>query len=166
MKKLIMLLLVATLAVAMIPTVVMADASLPSTTELIADGRDTALDVGDLTVGNDGAITFQIDEASTDWRLEETHLYVGDEAPAKSAPGKFPYKHEELGGVASDAYSVDLAAADLDGDGIVYIAAHAGLIMQIGVDRRPESQFMPTRQPGRRAMNPSEKVKIGRLASL
>jgi len=138
MKKLIMLLLVATLAVAMIPTVVMAQASLPFTTDLIADGRDTALDVGDLTVGNDGTITFQIDEASTDWRLEETHLYVGDEAPAKSAPGKFPYKHEELGGVASDAYSVDLAAADLDGDGIVYIAAHAGLIMQIGVD--PETE--------------------------
>ena len=110
------------------------------TTDLIADGRDTALDVGDLTVAADGTITFQIDEASTDWRLEETHLYVGDEAPAKSAPGQFTYPtptgetgygHEELGGVASDSHSVDLAAADVDGDGIVYIAAHAELIKQI-----------------------------------
>lgn len=134
MKKLIVLLLVATLAVAMIPTVVMAQASLPFMTDLIADGRDTALDVGDLDVDTDGTITFQIDEASTDWRLEETHLYVGDEAPAKSAPGQFLYKHEELGGAASDVYIVDLAAADLDGDGIVYVAAHARLIIQNGVD--------------------------------
>lgn len=134
MKKLIMLLLVATLAVAVVPVAVMAQAILPFTTDLIADGRDTALDVGDLTVGIDGTITFQVDEASTDWRLEETHLYVGDKPPAKSSPGQFPYKNEELGGVDSDSYTVDLAAADLNHDGTVYIAAHAELIMQIGVD--------------------------------
>ena len=134
MKKLIMLLLVATLLVAMIPTVVMAQASLPFTTDLIADGRDTALDVGDLTVDTDGTITFQIDEVNTDWLLEETHLYVGDKAPVKSAPGKFPYKNEVLGGESSVVYSVDLAAYDVDGDGIVYVAAHAALIMQIGED--------------------------------
>jgi hypothetical protein len=134
MKKLTVLLLVVALAVAAIPTAVMAQASLPFTTDLIADGRDTALDVGDLTIDADGTITFQINEASTDWRLEETHLYVGDEAPAKSAPGRFTFKHEELGGVAQDVYNVDLAAYDVDGDGIIYIAAHAGLIMQIGED--------------------------------
>lgn len=134
MKKVIVLLLVAALAVAAIPTVVMAQASLPFTTDLIADGRDTALDVGDLTVDADGTITFQIDEANTDWRLEETHLYVGDGAPAKSAPGKFPYKHEDLGGESSVVYTINLAAYDVDGDGIVYVAAHAGLIMQIGED--------------------------------
>jgi len=133
MKRILALLVVPILMVVLV-TPVLAQASLPFTTDLIADGRDTALDVGDLTVGADGAITFQIDEASTDWRLEETHLYVGDKAPAKSAPGKFSYKHEELGGVASDTYIVDLVAADVNGDGIVYIAAHAGLIMQIGVD--------------------------------
>lgn len=96
---------------------------------MIADGRDTALDVGDLTVAADGTITFQIDEASTAWRLEETHLYVGDEPPTKSSPGKFPYMHLELGGAVSDSYSVDLAVADVDGNGIIYIAAHAELIM-------------------------------------
>ena len=134
MKKLLILMLVAALVIAAIPTVVMAQASLPFTTDLIADGRGEALDVGDLTVDADGTITFQIDEANTDWRLDETHLYVGDLAPAKSAPGKFPYKDEELGGVSSVAYSVDLAAYDADGDGIVYVAAHAALIMQIGED--------------------------------
>ena len=134
MKKLLILMLVAALAIAAIPIVVMAQASLPFTTDLIADGRGEAPDVGDLTVAVDGTITFQIDEANTDWRLDETHLYVGDLAPAKSAPGKFPYKDEELGGVSSVAYSVDLAAYDADGDGIVYVAAHAALIMQIGED--------------------------------
>ena len=133
MKKMLSLLVIPVLIMGMV-TPVLAQASLPYTTDLIADGRDTALDVGDLTVATDGTITFQVDEASTDWRLEETHLYVGDEAPAKSSPGKFPYKNEELGGVASDVYVVDLAAADLNGDGIVYVAAHAELIMQIGVD--------------------------------
>lgn len=133
MKRILALLVVPVLIVVML-TPVLAQESLPFTTDLIADGRETALDVGNLTVATDGTVTFQIDEASTDWRLEETHLYVGDEPPAKSAPGKFTYKHEELGGNASDVYNVDLAAADFDGNGIVYIAAHAELIMQIGVD--------------------------------
>jgi hypothetical protein len=134
MKKLTVILLVAALAIAVIPTAVMAQATLPFTTDLIADGRGAAPDVGDLTVDADGTITFQIDEANTDWRLDETHLYVGDLAPEKSAPGQFTYKDEELGGIASVAYSVDLAAYDANGDGIVYIAAHAALIMQIGED--------------------------------
>lgn len=137
MKRFLAFLVIPVLMVAVV-TPVLAQVSLPFTTDLIADGRDTALNVGDLTVDIDGAITFQIDEASTDWRLEETHLYVGDEPPAKSSPGRFLLKHEDLGGVLSDVYNIDLVAADLDGDGIVYVAAHAGLIMQISVD--PETQ--------------------------
>ena len=133
MKRTLALLTIPFILVVLV-TPVLAQVNLPFTTDLIADGRETASDVGDLTVAADGTITFQIDDGSTDWRLEETHLYVGDKAPAKSAPGRFTYKNEELGGVALDEYNVDLAAADADGDGIVYIAAHAGLIMQIGVD--------------------------------
>jgi hypothetical protein len=112
------------------------------TTDLIADGRETALDVGDLVIDSDSAnltVTFQIDEANVAWLLEETHLYIGDNAPSKHSPGRFPYKHEELGGATSDSYSIDLlelAKIDEngDGDGYVYIAAHAGLIMQTGED--------------------------------
>jgi len=133
MKKILALLAIPILMVALV-TPVLAQATLPFTTDLIADGRDTALDVGDLTVAADGTITFQIDEASTDWRLAETHLYVGDAAPKTSSPGRFPLKHEELGGVLADVYNVDLAAADVNGDGTVYIAAHAELVMLIGVD--------------------------------
>ncbi|MBI4188119.1 MAG: hypothetical protein HY529_02820 [Chloroflexi bacterium] len=133
MKKILALLAIAILTL-VLATPALAQVSLPFTTNLIADGRGEAPVVGTLTVAADGTITYQIDEASTGWRLQETQLYVGDAAPAKSAPGQFPNKHEELGGVASDSYIVDLAAADLNGDGIVFIAAHAGLIMQIGVD--------------------------------
>ena len=151
--KRILALLVTPILIVILVTPVLAQVSLPSTTDLIADGRDTALDVGDLTVALDGTSTFQIDEASTDWRLAETHLYVGDEAPAKSSPGKFPYKNEELDGIASDSYVVDLAAADINGDGIVYIAAHAELIMQIGIDPKGAKKNM--RRAGRIISPPS-----------
>lgn len=133
MKRILSLLVIPVLLMILV-TPVLAQEALPYVTNLIADGRDTASDVGDLAIDIDGTVSFQIDEAGTGWRLEETHLYVGDEAPAKSSPGRFPYKHEDLGGTASDVYVIDLAAADIDGDGIVYVAAHAELIMQIGVD--------------------------------
>jgi hypothetical protein len=108
----------------------------PDTAQLIV-GRDGALDVGELTIEISSvniSVTYTIDEAATDWRLEETHLYIGDEMPDKHSPGKFPYKNEDLGGVASDNHSIALAEADVDGDGIVYVAAQAELIMQDGVD--------------------------------
>ena len=111
-------------------------AQVPYTTDLIADGRGSAQDVGDLIVESDGAsleVTYQIDEANTEWRLEETHLYVGDAAPSKSAPGRFAYKHEELGGVAADSYEILLTEVDLDNDGKVYIAAHAELRKDTGL---------------------------------
>jgi len=133
MKRIAVLFVIPVL-MALLAAPVLAQMDLPSGTDLIADGRDTALDVGDLIVEADGTIAFVIDEDGTDWRLEETHLYVGDEAPSKSSPGQFPYKHEELGLVTSDVYVVDFAAADLNGDGVVYVAAHAGLSMQVGVD--------------------------------
>ena len=133
MKRLLSLLAIPVL-LALVVTPALAQSLLPITTDLIADGRGDAPDVGDLSVAADGTVTFQIDEAATDWLLDETHLYVGDEAPSKSAPGKFNYKSEELGGVAAVTYDVDLAAADENGDGIVYIAAHAALIMEAGID--------------------------------
>lgn len=133
MKKILALLIIPVL-LAVLVTPALAQESAIFTTDLIADGRGEAPVVGTFSIDADGTITFQIDEASTQWRLEETHLYVGDEPPASSAPGRFPYKHEDLGGVASDAYAADLAAADVDGDGTVYVAAHAGLTMQVGED--------------------------------
>jgi hypothetical protein len=134
MKRILVLITLPILMLIMVTPVL---AQTPYTTDLIADGRDTALDVGTLIVDTNSdnlTVTFQIDEASVDWRLEETHLFVGDEVPAKSAPGKFPYKQEGLGSATSDIYEIDLAAADQNDDGVVYIAAHAALIRQAGVD--------------------------------
>ena len=91
------------------------------------------MDIGNLMVDTDGKITFQIDRSGTDWRLAVTYLYVGDEPPVKNAPGQYPYKHK-LDGAGSDVYYVDLEAADLNGDGIVYVAGHAELTAQIGID--------------------------------
>ncbi|MDY6994673.1 MAG: hypothetical protein SVR94_18975 [Pseudomonadota bacterium] len=40
------------------------------------------------------------------WCMTETHLYVGLEAPQSSAPGQFPYSHQNLGCVQKDTYVI------------------------------------------------------------
>ena len=59
------------------------------------------------------------------WKLYETHLYLGTTPPAKSAPGRFPYKHDSLSGVTSDPYTVPLADLGADYGDTLYIATHA-----------------------------------------
>jgi len=89
------------------------------TLNLIIDGRDTAQDVGDVTVTYDGAGTFTVDYTITDpnWALVDTHVYLDTSAPTKSAPGKFPY-------AGGDTISLTVGSGDT-----VYIAAHAELQM-------------------------------------
>jgi len=143
MKKSLIMLLALPVLLASLVTPVAADDAFYSTNLNI--GRD-AVDVGDFTttlsgdINDDPQITFTylIDVANTDWRLDETHLYVGDAPPTKSAPGRFPYKDENLGGVVSDEYAFNLSEIDLDGDLIVYVAAHAQLTRQTGVDEAGE----------------------------
>ena len=81
------------------------------------------IDVGTLTVeviGENLHVTF---ETTGGWYLTETHLYVGTSVLTKSAPGQFPYKHDNLGvGVTSDSYIIPLA--DI-GTGWRVFAAHA-----------------------------------------
>lgn len=79
--------------------------------------------VGTVTVeqdGNDLVVTYTITLAG--WGLNETHLYVGTSPPEKGSPGKFPYKHENLGGATSDTYPVSLPPGY---SGWIFIAAHA-----------------------------------------
>ncbi|HJX13679.1 MAG: hypothetical protein A2Z29_11290 [Chloroflexi bacterium RBG_16_56_11] len=107
-------------------------------------GRDE-VDVGGFTVtisGSEATFALLIDDTATDWRLDEMHLYVGDTPPAKSAPGRFPYKHQDLGGTLLDEFVIDLSEIDLDGDEIVYVAAHARLVMQSGVDGADEPVYV------------------------
>jgi hypothetical protein len=67
-------------------------------------------------------VTITVDEG---WVLEETHVYVGTEPPVKSAPGRFPYKHEKLEGAQMDTYSIDLEDFDVACDAVLYVAVHA-----------------------------------------
>jgi hypothetical protein len=81
--------------------------------------------VGTVTVNYDGAIaTVNIDMDSS-YTLNETQLYLGtDPLPTKNgsftvAPGQYPYKHGDLGGVSSDEFMVDGLS------GPIYLVFHA-----------------------------------------
>ena len=83
---------------------------------------DQDVDVGTLTVeviGTDLVVTYAI---TAPWVLGETHLYVGDSAPTKSAPGRFPYGADDaVGGI----YTIPLADLDAEAGDTLYIAAQA-----------------------------------------
>ena len=64
-------------------------------------------------------------QADNGWVLMETHVYVGTTPPTKSAPGRFPYKHEGLGGAMSDSYEISLDAFDVECGDTLYVAVHA-----------------------------------------
>ena len=100
-----------------------------STANLMA-GQNT--DSGDVIVFvQDGNIIVNY-QTQGEWKLYETQLYVGTNAPTNSAPGQFPYKHQSLGGISSDTFVIPLT--DLNGLGggcdsnaqkTINIAAHA-----------------------------------------
>jgi hypothetical protein len=86
--------------------------------------------VGTVNVWNDG-VELHVTYNTTDgWVLTETHLAVAtsiDGIPHTKndnpIPGKFPYKHENLGGVISDSYIIPLNGWGVGEE--LYIAAHA-----------------------------------------
>ena len=94
-------------------------------TNLIAGQHVVA---GLITVSNDDETLFITYETVDNWIINETHLYVGTTIPTKSAPGKFPYKHEELGEVTTDTYEIPLEDLEIGPCDKIYIAAHAELI--------------------------------------
>ncbi|MCG2790539.1 MAG: carboxypeptidase-like regulatory domain-containing protein, partial [Actinomycetia bacterium] len=94
-------------------------------TNLIAGQHTVA---GSITVSNDGENLFVTYETVDNWLINETHLYVGTTIPANSAPGKFPYKREELGGVTTDTYAIPLDDLRVGPCNTIYIAAHAELV--------------------------------------
>lgn len=87
------------------------------------------MDAGAVTaeiVGDDLVVTYDVDG----WSLIDSHLYVGMSIPNKSAPGKFPYHHDDS---VDGVYTVPLAdIEDYDSDGTLYIAAHAVVRHYVG----------------------------------
>jgi len=82
--------------------------------------------VGAVTVSNDDEYLYvTYNTAGSSWVMSETQLYVGTEIPTKSSPGKFPYKHEDLGTVQEDTYQISLFELGVGPCQTVYLAAHA-----------------------------------------
>ncbi len=82
--------------------------------------------VGHVSVANDTEnlyVEYTIEEPG--WGLNETHVYAGTGPPTTHAPGQFPYKHDALGGAASDEYIIPLADLGVGSGDTLYIAAHA-----------------------------------------
>ena len=86
------------------------------------------IDVGTVTVYvNEAGTQFKVvyDTSDSGWLISETHLWVGEGAPAKAAPGKFPYKSVYKPAVDSAEYIVDIP--DVSGDTVCF-AAHAVVV--------------------------------------
>ncbi len=79
--------------------------------------------VGTLTVNWDGSnvtVTYTMDSG---YCLEEVHLYAGDDSPTTIAPGQYGNLAEFDPNVTSYQFNVPLA--DTNGDGVVWLVAHA-----------------------------------------
>lgn len=78
--------------------------------------------------GDNLVVTFT---TTGDWKLYETHLYVGSEAPSNSAPGQLGYQQEHPEGVTTYTYSIPLSTFGIvnpcceDCEETLYVAAHA-----------------------------------------
>jgi hypothetical protein len=96
--------------------------AITSSADVVTLFADQDVDVGTLTVeviGTDLVVTYAI---TAPWVLGETHLYVGDSAPTKSAPGRFPYGADDaVGGI----YTIPLADLGAVAGDILFIAAQA-----------------------------------------
>jgi hypothetical protein len=138
MKKLIKMLIVASLMLAVMPVTAFSHtADDPFVTDLTAGGGNikSAMDVGDVLVWNDGEYLYvEYLVTDQDWCLTETHLEVAtalEEIPQKNGnppPGKFTYKGEH-DCVADVTYSIPLT---WDPGTELLIAAH-GVVQNGGL---------------------------------
>jgi hypothetical protein len=125
MKKFLMAVLACVFMIGIIAVPTSAVQTVPANVTLWADNLN--INAGDLAVETDGnnlIITFNTEDG---WVMNETHLYIGHSAPTKSAPGKFPFKHEKLGGITTDTYSIPLNVLGVALGDNVYIAAQAAI---------------------------------------
>ena len=119
-KRILTILMLGIITASLIPIQATFAMEVPATITLWAAQN---IDVGPLTVNVIGTNLIVTFETTDGWYLTETHLYVGGPIPSKSAPGKFPYKHEGLGDATIDSYTIPLS--EVGGYGWKVIAAHA-----------------------------------------
>jgi len=73
--------------------------------------------------GIDSFFDVTIDITEPGWTLAETHVYIAESPPQKSAPGKFPYKDEEGNTPVGTAAIPDVVPGDT-----VAVAVHVELV--------------------------------------
>ena len=131
MKRFSVALMLVILALALLPGATLAHAcNAPAQYPLYA-GQTTP--VGYVAVCNDGNnLTVTYNTTSSDWRISETHLAVGDQLsdiPQRNGnppPGQFPYGGSHNPAVTTVTYAIPKSAIGPIGVGsTLYIAAHA-----------------------------------------
>ena len=113
--------------------------AITSSARILLAGQN--IEVGTLTVevvGTNLVVTYAI--TAQCWVLGDTHLYVGQVAPAKSAPGQFPYGPEDV--VNNEVkYVIPLADLDAVAGDTLSIAAHAEVEKTCGCFLREETAW-------------------------
>jgi len=69
------------------------------------------------------------------------HLYVSTRPPRKSAPGRFPYKHENLDGATIDVYRIPLSEFEAECGETLYFAAHTEQRKILGFDDKGKAIY-------------------------
>ncbi len=133
--------LISVLALVLVAGVALPVSAVPVTAQAANDAQVTDLIAGrHMTVGTVSIwddcqnlyVEYNVTEAG--WGLEETHLAVASflwNIPQKNGnpiPGRFPYSHENLGGVTSDMYTIPLSDINKVFGNNVFIATHAGVM--------------------------------------
>ena len=90
-KQLVILGIVLTLVLAMIAIVPTSTAHTEEEPQIVTLYAGKDIDVGTVSVWNDGENIHVEYETTGDWYITETHLYIGKNVPPTSAPGQFPY---------------------------------------------------------------------------
>ncbi len=120
----------------------------PFTTDLIADGGDSSIDVGDVLVWNDGDTLYVQYVVNAPWCLTETHLHVADDLglipqtrKSNPIPGLFDC-NDEHECVTEFLYTIPLNSWSAETQ--LYIAAHASLLNLVDTVEVIANELPPT----------------------
>ena len=95
-----------------------------STTYDLLAGQNTL--AGHVVITNDTTNLTVVFTTVGDWVIMKDHVYVGLTPPPTNAPGQWPYKHDNLGGVTTDTFVIPLPTGAVCGS-TIYVSTHADL---------------------------------------